>query len=119
MKAIICEHRGSTAHRLIAKLNPVIRGWANYHRHVVSKRIFARVDAAIFRMLRRWARARHPRKGLRWIKRKYFEWAGMGDWWFFGKSADKEERFKHLRLFHASSVRIVRHVLVKSERQPV
>jgi len=26
-------------------LNPVIRGWANYHRHVVSKDIFSSVDA--------------------------------------------------------------------------
>jgi RNA-directed DNA polymerase len=118
VKAIICEHCGSTAHRLITKLNPVIRGWANYHRHVVSKRVFARVDAEIFRMLWKWARARHPRKGLRWIKRKYFERAGMRDWWFFGESADKEERFRHLRLFHASSVRIVRHVLVKSDVNP-
>ncbi|HTE17023.1 MAG TPA: group II intron maturase-specific domain-containing protein [Armatimonadota bacterium] len=25
----------------------MIRGWANYHRHVVSKRIFSKVDDAI------------------------------------------------------------------------
>jgi RNA-directed DNA polymerase len=41
VKEIIREHYGSTAHLLIVRLNPVIRGWANYHRHVVSKRIFA------------------------------------------------------------------------------
>jgi RNA-directed DNA polymerase len=28
---------GSTAADLIRELNPKIRGWANYHRHVVSK----------------------------------------------------------------------------------
>jgi len=63
VKEIVREHLGDTAHRLITRLNPVIRGWANYHRHVVSKRIFARIDAAIFRMLWQWACARHPRKG--------------------------------------------------------
>jgi len=58
---------------LIIQLNPVIRGWANYHRHVVSKRIFGRIDEQIFQLLWRWARRRHPRKGSRWIKNKYFE----------------------------------------------
>ena len=76
---------GRAAHLLINRLNPIIRGWANYHRHVVSKRIFARLDAAIFRMLWQWAQARHPRKGRRWIKQKYFERVGNRDWWFFGK----------------------------------
>jgi RNA-directed DNA polymerase len=118
VKEIIREHDGSTAHLLIVRLNPVIRGWASYHRHVVSKRIFARVDATIFRMLWKWARARHPRKPRRWIKRKYFERVGTRDWWFFGESADKEPRFQHLRLFHAAAVRIVRHVLVKSDVNP-
>jgi RNA-directed DNA polymerase len=118
VKEIVRKHLGSTAHRLIMRLNPLIRGWANYHCHVVSKRIFARVDAMIYQMLWRWARARHPRKGLRWIKSKYFERVGTRDWWFFGESADQEERFQHLRLFHASSVRIVRHVLVKSDVNP-
>jgi len=35
---------GSSAADLIKKLNPKIRGWANYHRHVVSKHTFARAD---------------------------------------------------------------------------
>ena len=76
VKEIVREHLGRAAHLLIIRLNPVIRGWANYHRHVVSKRIFARVDAAIFRMLWHWAQARHPRKGAGWIKQKYFDACG-------------------------------------------
>jgi RNA-directed DNA polymerase len=118
VKEIVRKHRGGTAHHLVMELNPVIRGWANYHRHVVSKRIFARIDEQIFRMLWQWACARHPRKGRRWIKDKYFERVGTRDWWFFGESLDQEERFVHLRLFHAASVRIVRHVQVKSDVNP-
>ena len=83
-----------------------------------QKRISARIDAAIFRMLWQWARARHPRKGRRWIKCKYFERVGNRDWWFFGHSPDEDPRFVHLRLFHAASVKIVRHVTVKSEVNP-
>jgi RNA-directed DNA polymerase len=118
VKEIVRKHLGDTAHRLITRLNPVIRGWANYHRHVVSKRIFARIDAAIFRMLWQWACARHPRKGRRWVKCKYFERVGTRDWWFFGDSPHEGPRFAHIRLFHAASVRIVRHVTVKSEVNP-
>jgi RNA-directed DNA polymerase len=39
---------------LIDQLNPKIRGWANYHRHVVAKRTFSYVDHSIFHSLRRW-----------------------------------------------------------------
>src|ERR1017187_953731 len=46
---------GSSAAALIEELNPKIRGWANYHRHVVSKHTFARVDREIFSCLWRWA----------------------------------------------------------------
>src|SRR5258708_19615643 len=53
---------GMSAADLIHKLNPKIRGWANYHRHVVSTRTFARVDHHIFSSLWRWARRRHPNK---------------------------------------------------------
>jgi RNA-directed DNA polymerase len=37
--------------QLIANLNRMLRGWAMYHRHVVSKRIFSQVDYAIFKSL--------------------------------------------------------------------
>lgn len=118
VKGIVRKCSGVPAHVLIARLNPVIRGWANYHRHVVSKRIFARIDAEIFWMLWRWAKARHPNKGLRWIKSKYFERVGTRDWWFSGKSTDAGSKTPYYRLFHASSVRIARHVLVKSDLNP-
>jgi group II intron reverse transcriptase/maturase len=118
VKQIIREHIGRAAHILIKRLNPVIRGWANYHRHVVSKRIFARLDAAIFRMLWQWAQARHPRKGCRWIKQKYFERVGTRDWWFFGKPDGTDGWLYRVRLFHASSVKIVRHVQVRSGLNP-
>lgn len=118
VRKLVKEYRGASARQLIIRLNSIIRGWAYYHRHVVSKRIFAWVDAEIFRMLWRWARWRHPRKGKRWIKAKYFERVGMRDWWFFGKAPSSRAKVPHVRLFLASRVRIQRHVLVKSELNP-
>jgi RNA-directed DNA polymerase len=118
VKQIVREYLGSTVHPLINRLNPIVRGWANYHRHVVSKRVFARLDAAIFRMLWGWAYARHPRKGAGWIKQKYFDRVGTRAWWFFGDTVDARGSPLRVRLFHAASVRIVRHVKVRSGLNP-
>src|SRR5271169_570472 len=54
---------------LIDQRNPKIRDWANYHRHMVSKRAFGGVDRTIFSSLWQWARRRHPNKSPRWFNR--------------------------------------------------
>src|SRR5260370_32383983 len=50
------------AGKLIRQLNPIIRGWAQYHQHVVSGKIFKTVDDAISQKLRKWRNRRHPGK---------------------------------------------------------
>jgi RNA-directed DNA polymerase len=109
---------GMSAADLIDQLNPKIRGWANYHRHVVSKRTFRRVDLMIFSSLWRWARRRHPNKSPRWIKPKYFDRRGYRDWSFFGETCDDEGRPNKVWLYHAVSTPIKRHVKVKGEANP-
>lgn len=118
VRAIIRQHLGGTPQLLITRLNPVIRGWANYHRHVVSKCIFQRIDYLIFRMLWRWAIHRHPRKGRRWVMRRYFERIGNRNWCFFGVLPASDQPSRHALLFHAASVRIVRHIQVRSDLNP-
>ncbi|MCF8241461.1 MAG: hypothetical protein K9J16_08730, partial [Melioribacteraceae bacterium] len=41
------------------KLNPIIRGWVNYYKHVVSKKVFGFIDYTIFNITDRWLRKRH------------------------------------------------------------
>src|SRR5262249_25417329 len=65
---------------LIKGLNPRIRGWANYHRRVVSGAVFAYVDHEIWKALWRWTKRRHPNKGRRWVKEKYFPARGGRHW---------------------------------------
>ena len=52
---------------LIKELNHTLRGWANYHRHVVSSEAFSRIDTYVFEQLWRMLRKRHPRKSKRWF----------------------------------------------------
>ena len=109
---------GKSATDLINELNPKIRGWANYHRHVVSKRMFNRVDHSIFYKLWQWARRRHPKKDPRWLKQKYFERHRGRDWFFFGETWDEEGQPTKVRLLLASRIPIKRHVKVRSEAKP-
>ena len=109
---------GMSAADLIDQLNPKIRGWANYHRHVVSKRTFGRVDHSIFSSLWKWARRRHPNKSPRWFKPKYFAQRGNRDWSFFGETCDDEGKPNKVWLYYAKSTPIQRHVKVKGEANP-
>ena len=109
---------GASAADLIDTLNPMIRGWANYHRHVVSKRTFERVDHLVFSSLWQWARRRHPNKNLRWLKTKYFARRGNRDWSFFGEICDDEGRPSKVWLYYAKSTPIKRHVKVRGEANP-
>jgi RNA-directed DNA polymerase len=84
----------------------------------MSKRTFDRVDHEIFSSLWRWARRRHPKKGLRWLKQKYFERHQDRDWSFFGETCDDEGQPNKVWLYHAVSTPIQRRVKVKGEANP-
>jgi RNA-directed DNA polymerase len=118
IRQIIKAAQGVSAADLIDQLNPKIRGWANYHRHVVSKHTFGHVDRNIFSSLWQWARRRHPNKSPRWFKPKYFDRRGNRDWSFFGETCDDEGRPTKDWLYHAMSTPIKRHVKVKGEANP-
>ena len=56
--ADICEtHKTAPTKALIAKLNPVIRGWANYFSTKVSKSTFSKLDMLLWKRLGQWARS--------------------------------------------------------------
>ena len=118
VRGIIKASRHATAGHLTVNLNLVVRGWANYHRHVASKRTFSRVDHAIFRALWQWAKRRHPKKSRRWTKDRYFETIDRRHWVFHGTVAGREEVIQPVWLLAASSVPIQRHTKVKGEANP-
>ncbi len=86
VRGVIKGQAQATAGHLVMQLNPIIRGWANYHRHVSSKQTFVKVDNAIFHTLWQWARRRHPKKSGRWVKDKYFHRIAGQNWVFCGEA---------------------------------
>jgi hypothetical protein len=45
------ENKSAAQENLIWQLNPVIRGWVNYHRHITASAAFHRIDWAIWESL--------------------------------------------------------------------
>ncbi|TAN08636.1 MAG: group II intron reverse transcriptase/maturase [Rhodanobacteraceae bacterium] len=103
------ELRGASQDDVIFALNPIIRGWGNYHRVVHASHEFARLDYLITRALWRWAIRRHPMKGKRWIKRRYFRCEGPRDWLF------QTDEYSLVRL---SRIHVGRYVKVRSDANP-
>jgi RNA-directed DNA polymerase len=94
---------------LICRLNPVIRGWGNYYRHVVSKEVFDGIDHAIWRMTWHWAKRRHPQRGRKWVKDRYYAHRDGRDWVFTDGS---------VMLFRMATIPIRRHVKIRGDANP-
>ena len=94
---------------LIDALNPIITGWSNYHRSVVSKDIFNKLDYIVWNMLWKWAKRRHPNKSRGWIANKYWHEDGTRNWVF---SSGRNS----LKFF--SDMKIVRHTSLKLDKNP-
>jgi RNA-directed DNA polymerase len=107
---------GQTAETLITKLNPIVRGWANYHRHVCSAKAFWNADKAIHYQLLRWARRTHPNKSYGWLKQRYFSHQGRFGFFALKRSSTGESRV--LRWHSPRHTVMERHVKVRGEANP-
>jgi RNA-directed DNA polymerase len=106
--------KGHNIMAVLKRLNPIVRGWANYFRIGVSKHTFEAIDYWMFDRCVRYVRSNHRRKGWRWCRSKY--WGALNpertDRWVFG---DKSTGAYLLKL---SWTPIKRHVLVKGASSP-
>src|SRR6266704_1168334 len=88
--------RGSNVMAVLAKLGPIVRGWAAYYRGVVSSGLFSSLDHYLWQLLYKWATWSHPNKPKSWV---------------VGRDSDA-----YLTKF--SWTPIVRHVMVKAGSSP-
>ena len=117
VREVIQGSKAATQQALIAQLNPIIRGWATYHRHVVAKSCFSWIDNQIWHLLWQWAVRRHPMKNAGWVKHKYFHTEGNRHGVFATNIGSDGFRLL-LPLFRAETVAIVRHVKIISAANP-
>jgi RNA-directed DNA polymerase len=118
LREMLREHwlnlRGQNVVAVLKRLNPIIRGWANYFRTVVASRVFSGLDHWMHRRETRYVNRSHPQKSQAWRKEKY--WGKLNkerdDHWVFG---DKQ-RGGYLLKFSWFS--IIRHPLVRGTASP-
>lgn len=105
---VVRNNKTAKQENLIKLLNPIIRGWCNYHSVGVSKVAFALVDHLTYCLLKRWSKRRHPKKSKTWVNNKYYhsETSQLGSRnWVFKEG-------KETLITHADTP-IVRHIKVK------
>ncbi|MDD5277847.1 MAG: group II intron reverse transcriptase/maturase [Methylovulum sp.] len=118
IREIINGNKSAKQANLIRLLNPILRGWANYHSHVVAKETFVRVDSDVWPMLWRWAARRHPNKRNPWVKGKYFKSRGARNWVFAATEKIEDGTQKEIILLKESDTPIQRHVKIKADANP-
>lgn len=114
LRTLWTKAQGTNVQSVLAKLNPVIRGWANYFRIAVAKELFGSLDSWMVHKAIRYTKRMHPRKSAAWRHRKYWGQFNLDrlDFWTFG---DKQTGGYLLKF---DWFPIERHVLVKGTSSP-
>ncbi len=112
IRTLCKETLGATPLKLIDTLNPVLRGWANYHRHVICAETFGRLDSFVWRRSFRWAKHRHPDKTGRWVAERYFPHKRGEPW----RLTDPLTGKQLIRV--ADAIKAQRHLKVKGAANP-
>lgn len=73
VKQLIRNSKNSTAFKLIADLNPILRGWYMYSNLGNSSLARSKIGHAVYQKLMLWAIRKHPRWGSRKIVNNYFK----------------------------------------------
>ena len=83
------QMRGKNVHAVLKRINPIVRGWANYFRTGVASRTFRNLDRFMYVRAYRYVTYTHPHKSWQWRKNRY--WGKLNqqrnDRWVFGDKA--------------------------------
>jgi len=114
---MIREHVSAPMPVLIKELNQVLRGWANYHRHVVASVAFRRIDNYVFERFWHMLRRRHPHKSANWLIKRYRSAAGLKHV-FAVRTKTSKGTTKVYQVLKMSSICIRRHVKIRAAANP-
>jgi RNA-directed DNA polymerase len=80
---------------VLHRINPVLRGWTNYHRHGASAKTFAFLSAFTWRRVWCWLCHKYSKTGMGELRRRH-----LRKWW-----PEQDE----VRLFNPAAVTIIRY----------
>ncbi len=117
IRDIVQRNKSADQRDLIRLLNPVIRGWVNYHRHAVSSVAFSKLDHLVWKLLWQWAKRKHRGKSRSWIKQRYWRMRGSRQW-TFATDVVIDGKPRTISLVYATDTPIRRHIKVKAKVNP-
>ena len=105
-------------HSFSAKALAVERVTEN--RRICAKQVYEWVDYQLWCCMWQWAKRRHPNKGKKWIKGRYFHSIGSRNWVFAVRDRPKVKNpeKQYLQLYSTASTKIQRHVKVRASLNP-
>ena len=83
---------GAKQEDVISKLNPILRGFANYYNGVVSKETYSYISHRAWQYLWRWVKRRHPNKNTTWVRKAYFKTLKGNKWTFACNVSDRQDK---------------------------
>jgi len=113
---LIRSHVSAPMPILIKKLNEMLRGWGNYHRHVVASEAFSRIDNYVYEELWRMLCRRHSNKPKKWLANKY--WQSTGGKWVFTASGITKHGKRLYQVVRLGSLGIRRYIKIKADANP-
>lgn len=114
LRETIRKYKGVSQEILILRLNPIIRGWANYYKTQISSKTFQKLDFYLYEQLWKWAIRRHPKMSRHKLKDLYWHRIGNRNW-VFGIKQDTEVT---KQLQYHSKIPIQRYAKVKGNASP-
>lgn len=118
LRNVVSDNLGAKQVNLIGLLNPMLRGWSQYHSPVVAKETFSRLESLLFWRLMRWAKRRHPMKNADWIRRKYWRSVGDRNWVFAADTLTKDGDKGVMQMYSLPGTPIARHKKIKGAYNP-
>ncbi len=110
------KYVGAPMEILIKKLNQTLRGWGNYHRHVVSSEAFSLIDTFVYEQLWRFIRKRHRNKPKKWLAQHY--WTHSKRRWIFTVRGRNKKGPCLYQVSRLSSIGIKRYIKIKADANP-
>jgi len=106
---IVRKGRSWAQDSIIRELNPILRGWGNYHNNVSASKTFSNIDHVIFNMMYAWAKRRHPKEPRTTVAGKYWHQRGSRKWVF---STETQE------LIFLSKIKYQPYCMVQLDKNP-
>jgi len=106
---ILKQGKAASQSELIRRLNQIIRGWSNYHRHVVASQAFSHINNTLYLLLQQWTKHRHPNKNSWWRLNKYWHEKNGKPWLFMSGEYN---------LINLRRINIIRHPKLRISKNP-